>query len=215
MRHARKHAETRSRERRQRVAAEAARIMAEEGIRDFRQAKTKAAGRLGIHDDPSLPRNREIEDALRAHQRLFQADVQPMLLRERRQAAAEAMRFFQRFDPRMVGAVLEGTADAHTPVSLQLFAEDPDSVARFLHEHGIPADEHPRRLRLDREREGVFPVWAFTADGLAFELTVLPPAALRQPPLDRVDARPMRRASLSALQALLDAEVAGAERASA
>lgn len=71
MHHARQHADTRTRERRHRLAHEAARLMAEGGIRDFHQAKLKAASRLGIHDDASLPRNREIEDALREYQRLF------------------------------------------------------------------------------------------------------------------------------------------------
>ena len=67
MHRARQHAETRTRERRHRLAHEAARLMAEGGIRDFHQAKLKAAARLGIHDDASLPRNREIEDALREY----------------------------------------------------------------------------------------------------------------------------------------------------
>ncbi|HZV38696.1 MAG TPA: hypothetical protein VFF96_08110, partial [Pseudoxanthomonas sp.] len=70
-RHAHEHALTRTRERRHRLAHEAARLMAEGGIRDFHQAKLKAASRLGIFDDASLPRNREIEDALREYQRLF------------------------------------------------------------------------------------------------------------------------------------------------
>ena len=68
--HAHMHAQTRTRERRQRLAHEAARLMAEGGIRDYHQAKLKAAQRLGIHDDASLPRNREIEDALREIARL-------------------------------------------------------------------------------------------------------------------------------------------------
>ena len=70
-RHAQEHALTRTRERRHRLAHEAAKLMAEGGIRDYHQAKLKAAARLGIHDDASLPRNREIEDALREYQRLF------------------------------------------------------------------------------------------------------------------------------------------------
>src|SRR3546814_7723234 len=71
MHRARQHAETRTRERRHRLAHEAARLMAEGGIRDYHQAKLKAATRLGIHDDASLPRNREIEDALREYHGMF------------------------------------------------------------------------------------------------------------------------------------------------
>src|SRR5205085_2465641 len=44
--HARRHAGNRAREMRSRIAAEAARIMSEQGVRDFGVAKRKAAERL-------------------------------------------------------------------------------------------------------------------------------------------------------------------------
>ena len=88
--HAHTHAQTRTRERRQHLAFEAARLMAEGGIRDYHQAKLKAAQRLGIHDDASLPRNREIEDALREYQRLFLGSDQAAEVRRRREAAQRA-----------------------------------------------------------------------------------------------------------------------------
>jgi hypothetical protein len=210
MHHARQHAESRIRERRHRLAHEAARLMAEGGIRDYHQAKLKAAARLGIADDASLPRNREIDDALREYQRLFQADAQAADLRQRREAALRALEFFAPFDPRLVGPVLDGTADGNSPVSLQLFAEDADAVPRFLADHTIPAESRSRRLRLDRERSDEFPVWLFSAEDLAFDVIVLPPAALRQAPLSNLDEKPMPRASLSQLRALLAAdEIAG------
>jgi hypothetical protein len=209
MHRARQHAETRTHERRTRLAQEAARLMAVGGIRDFHQAKLKAADRLGIHDDASLPRNREIEDALREYQRLFQGDATADALQRRREAALHALDFFAAFDPRLVGPVLEGTADANTPVALQLYSDDARAVARFLEEHGIPAEARGRRLRLDRERDFDAEVWLFAADGLAFDLTVLPGDALRQAPLSPVDEKPMRRASAAQLRALLaEAEIA-------
>jgi len=206
------HSETRTRERRQHVAIEAARLMSEHGIRDYQQAKRKAAQRLGIHDDPSLPRNSEIEQALRDYQRLFKANSQPQLLRARREAAVRAMVFFQRFEPRLVGSVLEGTADAHSAVCLQLHTDDPHSVPQFLTEHGIPAESGGRQIRIDRERITDVPVWLFTAEDLPFDLTVLPHDALRQAPLDRGGMRAMRRASLSTLQTLIaEQEIAAYE----
>jgi hypothetical protein len=206
MHHARQHAETRIRERRHRLAHEAARLMAEGGIRDYHQAKLKAAERLGIVDDASLPRNREIEDALREYQRLFLGDAQTLDLRRRREAALRALEFFAYFDARLVGAVLDGTADGNSPVALQLYAEDADAVPRFLVEHAIPAELRSRRLRLDRERSDDCPVWLFSAEGLTFDLTVLPPSALRQAPLSSVDEKPMRRASVAHLRELLAAD---------
>ena len=212
MHRARQHAETRTRERRHRLAHEAARLMAEGGIRDFHQAKLKAAARLGIHDDASLPRNREIEDALREYQRIFLGQGQARALRQRREAAARALEFLAPFEPRLVGPVLDGTADSTSPVLLHAYTDDVDAVARFLDEHGIPAEPRERQLRLDRERRAELPVWVFGAEDLAFDITVLPLHALRQAPLSSVDERPMRRASLAQLRQLLaEDEIAGYE----
>lgn len=200
--HAQQHAETRIRERRHRLAHEAARLMAENGMRDFHQAKLKAAERLGIFDDASLPRNSEIEEALREYQRLFQRDNAGEL-RQRRQAALRAIEFFHAFEPRLVGPVLDGTADARSAVCVHLYSDDPDAVPRFLEQHRIPAEARSRRLRLDRERDGDFPVWLFSAEDLAFDLTVLPLDVLRQAPLSGVDGKPMKRASETQLRQLL------------
>ena len=201
--HAYQHALTRTRERRHRLAHEAARLMAEGGIRDYHQAKLKAAERLGIHDDASLPRNREIEDALREYQRLFAGDAQALGLRARREAALRALEFFAPFEPRLVGPVLDGTADANAPVALQLYTDDADAVPRFLDEHDIPAEARSRRLRLDPQRQVEAPVWLFSAEELTFDLTVLPLDVLRQAPLSGIDEKPMKRASLAQLGALL------------
>ena len=212
MHHARQHAESRTRERRRRLAHEAARLMAEGGIRDYHQAKLKAASRLGIHDDASLPRNREIEDALREYQRLFAGPAHATGLRVRREAALRALEFFASFSPRLAGPVLDGTADANAPVHLHLHSDDPDAVARFLEENAIPAESRSRRLRMDRERSADLPVWVFSAEDLTFDLTVLPLDALRQAPLSSIDEKPMRRASATQLrQVLAEEEIAGYE----
>jgi len=212
MHHARQHAETRTRERRQRLAHEAARLMAEGGMRDFHQAKLKAASRLGIHDDASLPRNREIEEALREYQRLFAGEAHATGLRQRREAALRAMEFLSGFSPRLVGPVLEGTADANTPVHLHVHSDDPDAVTRWLEDHRIPADARDRRLRMDRERVADVPVWVFSAEELSFDLTVLPHDALRQAPLSGIDEKPMKRASAAQLRQLLaEEDIAGYE----
>jgi len=204
MHRARDHAATRTRERRQRLAHEAARLMAEGGFQDMQQARAKAVGRLGIRDEASLPCNAEIEAALRERQRLFAGPQRDAALHRRRTAAVDALEFLRAFSPRLAGPVLEGTADANSPILLLLHEDDPDAVQRFLEEHGIPAQARSRRMRLDRERVAEVPTWTFTAEELPFELRVLPYDALRQAPLSPVDDRPMRRASLSQLRALLD-----------
>ncbi len=212
--HAQVHAQTRTRELRQHLAFEAARLMAEGGVRDYHQAKLKAAQRLGIFDDASLPRNREIEDALREYQRLFLGSDQAQDVRRRREAALRALDFFRAFEPRLVGPVLDGTADANSVVALHVHSDDADAVTRHFEEHGVPVVARSRHLRLDRDRDGDFPVWLFAAEDLSFDITVLPADVLRQAPLSGIDGKPMRRASAAQLRALLaEDEIAGYEAA--
>lgn len=195
-------------ERRERVAYEAARLIAQHGLQDYQQAKLRAARQLGFVDDASLPNNVEVQAQLRDYQRLFQADEQPRHLRARREAALEALEFFAAFEPRLVGSVLDGTADGNAPVNLHVFSDDPDSFSRLLIEQGLPARSIEHRLRLGRKRVDAFPAWAFLVDGLQFEVTVLPTTLLRQAPLSPIDNRPMQRAGPAAVRNLL-ADAAG------
>ena len=62
---------------RARIAAAAARIMAEDGINDFSLAKRKAARQLGADSREGLPGNDEIETELRAYLAIYQAEEHP------------------------------------------------------------------------------------------------------------------------------------------
>ena len=174
------------------------------GLQDPAIAKRRAARQLGFGDEPSLPRDAQVREQLADYQRLFRGNEQTRQLRLRRVAAIEAMAFFQAFQPRLVGSVLDGTADANSAIRLQVFSEDPDAFARFLMDEGLPASQlADLSLRLTREGSAKFAAWTFRADQLDFEFVVLPPALLRQAPLG-ADARPMARASVAALQKILD-----------
>ena len=185
------------------------RPMQTRGGSDLRRriAVEAAALRLGAVDDASLPRNSEIEDALREHQRLFQGATHGDHLRRLRNAAIDAMQFLSRFEPRLVGAVLDGTADAHSGVLLHVFSDDPREVLIHLDEHRIPYEEQTRALRASQASNIDVPALLLSADGVAIELAVFPLDGLRQAPLDRVTAKPMRRAGLAAVEALQEAAI--------
>ncbi len=189
---------------RQRIAHEAARIMLEEGIQDFYAAKQKAASRLGSPDTRHMPRNTEVEQAIIDYQRLFRSHSQPDVLHRLRETAVQAMEFLADFQPRLVGPVLSGIADAHASVNLHLFAETPEEVDLFLmHEH-IPYETDARQLRRSGDLRDSHPVYRFLAGDVTVELTVFPPEGLRQAPLSPVDGKPMERAALEPVRRLLE-----------
>ena len=185
------------------LAQECARLMAEEGITDFRTAKRKAALRLAVTNKGLLPDNREIEQALLDYQRLFQANRQPQHLRRLREAALEAMCFLERFRPRLVGSVLSGTAGPNASIHLHLFAESPKEVLLFLMEQRIPFETSERQLQLGNGGQNSLPVFRFSAGDHHIDLTVFALLAQREAPRSPVDGRPMRRAGPADIQALL------------
>ena len=63
------------------LAQEAARIIVEQGIQDYRLAKTKAAERLGLSTRGSLPGNPENEHAVGEHLKPFGRESNPDFLR--------------------------------------------------------------------------------------------------------------------------------------
>ncbi len=189
------------------IAQHAARLMHEDGIRDYGAAKRKAAQQLGIADEAAMPRNAEIDEALRAHLRLFSGAGHRTLLHELRQAAVAAMEFLAAYQPRLVGAVLDGSADQHSAVCLHLFTDLPDEVGQRLAEQGIDYDLGDRRLRMDPLRQATVPVYRCRVDEVGFDLTVLPLDGLRQAPLDRIGERPMPRAGLAQVRQLLESSL--------
>lgn len=190
---------------RRQIALDAARLISEQGIRDYQHAKRKAARKLGVYRQSQLPRNIEINDALIEYQRLFSAGEQSRLLLELRAAASEAMAFFAVFRPRLVGAVLEGTADRHSAVCLHLFADTPEEIKLFLDEQRIPYNETQRRLRFAGSGETFKPVFQFQAGDAVMDLTVFATVELKEAPLSQTDGKPMRRANRAAVEALLQA----------
>ncbi len=186
-----------------RIAQEAARLMAEQGISDFYVAKRKAARHLGAPDTRNMPRNVEVEEALASYQRLFHAGEQAEHLAELRQGALLAMRFLDDFSPRLVGSVLSGTAGQHSDINLHLFADTAEQVALFLMEANIPFDSRQKRFRMGREDMQEFPVFGFRAGEHAVELTVFPSEGRRDAPRSPVDGKPMRRASAQEVEQLL------------
>jgi len=138
---------------RARIAAAAARIMAEDGIDDFALAKRKAARQLGIEGRLALPGNDEIETELRAYRSLYQAEEHPARIAELRRVALDAMRALDRFNPYLTGSVLKGIAGPYAEIELQLFPQSPKEVELYLLDRSIAYATHEsRRFSGDRAR---------------------------------------------------------------
>jgi hypothetical protein len=189
------------------LAQEAARIIVDQGIRDYRVAKIKAAERLGMSTRGALPRNSEIELAVSEHLQLFGRDSHADFLRVIRKVALSAMELLASFTPRLVGPVLSGTADENSVVQLHVFADSAEVVAMQLSGVGYNYRPYERRLKISRGRgatPSTFAGFQFSHEDTPIEATVFPIDGIRQAPISPIDGRPMKRADSKAVQDLLE-----------
>jgi len=159
---------------RARIAAAAARLMAEDGIDDFALAKRKAARQLGVTDAQALPGNDEIEAELREYLALYQADEHPQRVAELREIALDAMRALERFNPYLTGPVLKGIAGPYAEIELQLFPDSVKDVEIFLLDRNLSYDTREGR-RYAGDRAHAVSVLSLTWDGAPLRLSIFDP----------------------------------------
>jgi len=188
------------------LAQEAARIIVDQGLRDFRAAKIKAAERLGMSTRGSLPRNAEIELAVSEHLALYGREAHSDFLITMRETTLAVMRVLSAFTPRLVGPVLIGTADENSAINLHVFSDSAEAVAAELRSLGHRYRPYERRLKTSRGRGATPETFAglqFEFKGELVEATVFPVDGIRQAPISPIDGKPMKRADEKAVKALL------------
>lgn len=190
------------------VASEAARIIATEGQHNYHAAKKKAAERIGVSERLALPSNVEVKEALLLYQELYGGTEHSENIQSLRETALAVMSLLERFSPRLVGAVLDGTANAHSRIALHVFPESAESVILYFLESGTPFSQEQRQIRWYDGKHRTLPLVIFELEGAVVELTIMEPVHLRQAPPSPIDGKPQRRATLTEVECLL-AESAG------
>ncbi len=185
------------------VAAEAARIIATESQHNYHAAKTKAAERIGVSDRLALPSNIEVKEALSTYQNLYGGAQHHDNLEHLRHTAIWAMQLLGEFNPRLVGPVLDGTADKHSRVALHVFCDSPDFIVLHFLNKGASFQQEQRQIRWHDGSHRTVPLILFELDETTIEFSVFDPVILRQAPPSPIDGKPQQRATLSAVKNLL------------
>ena len=100
--------------------------------------------------------------------------------------------------------VLTGSATPHQEILLHVFCDAVEAVHFHLIDAGIRFQPSDKRVRLDIERTVNCPSVSFTLNEFEIEAVVFASDGIRQAPLSPTDGRPMRRASISEVELLLD-----------
>ncbi|MEJ2535276.1 MAG: hypothetical protein P8008_07400 [Gammaproteobacteria bacterium] len=146
-----------------------------------------------------------MEHQLRAYQGIFGGDAHTQHLQHLRETAVTVMRRLDAFCPRLVGPVLDGTADSHSRISLHLFHDPPEEVLFHLQDLGVGFHEEQRRIRWHDGTHRALQLLVTEVSGITVELALFGSIDLRQAPPSPVDGRPQRRARLYEVESLLAA----------
>ena len=198
---------------RQLIAQQAARMMAEEGISDYAQAKRKAGRQLGVMDTNCYPSNAEIQEEIRLYHQIYHHDDQPQNLQQLRLDALAAMKILERFNPHLTGTVLDGTAGRYAETEIQLFADSLKDVEIFLLNQQIPYSMQEKSYRIsndkrNQEKSGErkrVPVFVLEGPNGLIKLSVFTPDDMRMPRKSPVDGSVLSRANTADVQALINA----------
>ncbi len=190
---------------RERIAHQAARIIAEDGVTDFGAAKRKAARQVGAPDSRNLPTNGEIESALTSYQALYHADEHRDRLLSLRTLARDSMRIFEHFRPQLVGGVVTGSIGRLSSIQLHLYADSAKDVELYLLNQGVPFSAKENRLFIG-SREVMTPAFIIETEEALIELSVLSSDHERHSSRTTPHGRSLPRASLACVEALLAEE---------
>ncbi|MDX9706569.1 MAG: hypothetical protein RBT86_03210 [Azospira sp.] len=175
----------------------AARLIAEDGMTDYAQAKRKALRQLNLPEGTPLPTDEALSEAVRVWQTVFQDDEQRERINHLRRKAVELMGIVQDFRPYLTGPVLDGTAGRFAEIDLQLFADSAKEVEIFLLNRGIPyTHEMPKNERAET-------VLVVESDDVVANLVIYSPLDERIAPKRR-NGQARERARIDAVRGLLD-----------
>ena len=183
------------------IAREAARLLFEEEVRSYRDARRQAVRRFGPSVSSTrgahLPEYAEIHTELRQLMLFYGAETLVSRVREWRMLALRYMEIFEAFQPLLVGSVQRGEVREISDVNLQLFCDKPEEIGYFLESEGIDFDEEG-----DAETSRFYLV----DDGIEIECRVYSLNERRQIPHCRITGKSLERLDYKRLLALLDNE---------
>jgi hypothetical protein len=189
------------------IAAEAARLMYEDGVREYRDAKRKAAKPFGPEKALSLgshlPSNAEIHEELARLIASNEQDLLPERLLKLRMTALSYLDLFDQFTPYLVGSVLSGAVTSRSDIDIHLFADSVEVVEDLLRGRGIYFQTETVPIR----KGGVITDYThiYLEDGgTEIECSVYPVDQRRNRTVSSITRKPMERASASRLRRLIE-----------
>ena len=184
--------------------------MYEEGVREYRDAKRKAAKRFGPEKALSLgshlPTNAEIHDELAKLIATQEEDVLPERLLRLRLSALSWLDLLADFSPYLVGSVLSGTVTDRSDIDIHLFSDSVEEVEQLLSERGMAFETETVPIR----KGGVIKDYThiyLEDDGVVIECSVYPREERRNRTISSITGKAMERAGAVQLRRIIEKSI--------
>ncbi len=114
------------------IANLAARMIMEEGVKDYFFAKKKAARSLGFNEEVNLPTNMQIDKAIEEFHKIFNQDIGNDFLEHFKTQALNVMDMFKNFRPHLMNKLSEGIIPKFPEIKINLFADNLKDIEYIL-----------------------------------------------------------------------------------
>jgi len=194
------------------LAQEAARLMVEEGVTQYFDAKRMAAKRLlgkGVgkrfnyrpHD---LPSNGEIQDAVKRHVEFYEAERHFDRLFAMRVVAVETMEKLSDFRPRLIGSVSTGHVRDGSDIDIHVFTDDIENL--YVHLERLNWRFDHEEVAIYKEGKVQYFTHVYLLNTFPIELSVYGEYDIRKMQRSSTDGKPIKRLKLKLIYQLLAQE---------
>lgn len=182
--------------------------MYEDGVREYRDAKRKAAKPFGPEKALSLgshlPTNAEIHEELAKLIATREEGVLPQRLLRLRMTALNYLELFSDFSPYLVGSVLSGAVTERSDIDIHLFADSLEEVEDLLRRRGMEFETEVVPIRKGGVVKDYTHIY-LEDEGVVIECSVYPAEEKRNRTVSSITGKPMERASAARLKKIIAA----------
>lgn len=185
------------------VIEEAARIICDDGVADYRLALRLAAQEFKMPRLAHSIDKRKIEARVIERQQLFGGDTYRKHLADMRKLGRRLMTFLSDCSPCLAGSTVSGAIGLDHRVQVHVICEPAEAVELRLINANLSFEQGERRYRFAGGLEEVVPLLHVEVDGIGADIAVFDEHSRRSPPLSQVDGKPAKRLRLPELEAVL------------
>ena len=137
------------------IANLAARMIMEEGVKDYFFAKKKAARSLGFDEDVSLPTNMQIDKAIEEFHKIYNQDIGIDFLEHFKSHALNIMKMFKNFRPHLMNKLSEGIIPKFPEIKINLFADNIKDIEYVLLNSEIPYEFSETKTNIKAKKNSI------------------------------------------------------------